>query len=141
MHPNNFSKICLMETLKHQEIDMNTVCRSQHPAYIIAMHNEMLLFANDTALAANQKKLDEFVGENVATLSFPEELEKRNRLLQIDKKLTNYEYKAMNWYKDGDLWRRKTMNLVADIQVIEFGGRICRLGIDLMAEETNRFVD
>ena len=130
-----------MEILNRQEIDMNSLCRSQNLAYIVAMHNEMLLFANDAALEANQKKLDEFVGENVATLNFPEELEKRNRLLRVDKKLTNYEYKAMNWYKDGDLWRRKTMNLVADIQLIEFGGRICRLGIDLMAEETRRFVD
>ncbi|MBP0021083.1 MAG: hypothetical protein J7647_26465 [Cyanobacteria bacterium SBLK] len=130
-----------METLNRHEIDMNDFYRSPHPGYIIAMHNEMLLLANNAALKANQKTLDQFVGENAATLNFPEEFEQRKRLLRMDGKLTNYEYKAMNWYKDGKDWRRKKMNFVADIQLIEFGGITCRLGIDLMAEETNRFVD
>ncbi|MBP0021082.1 MAG: hypothetical protein J7647_26460 [Cyanobacteria bacterium SBLK] len=85
-----------MEVLSCQEIDMNSFCYFPHPGYIIAMHDEMLLFTNNAGLKANQKTLDRFVGENLAILNFPEELEQRKRLLRMDGKLTNYEFKAMN---------------------------------------------
>lgn len=130
-----------METLNHQEIDLNSLWRSSNPSYIITMTNNILVYANDAALEANQKTLDEFVGENFTALNFPEELERLKRFLRMDKKLTNYEMKSMNWYKDGEDWRRKAINIVADIQLIDFGKKICRLGTDLMVEETRRFLD
>ena len=127
--------------MSNLEIDLNSLAASAHPAVIVTMHNQKLLYANDAALSAHQRKIDEFVGQSLIPLIYPDELEYRMKMLRIDKKLTNYEYTAMNWYRQGNLWRRQIVNLVSDHKVITFGGVECRLCIDLMVEETNRFID
>ncbi|MBP0019432.1 MAG: hypothetical protein J7647_18000 [Cyanobacteria bacterium SBLK] len=122
-------------------IDLNSLYSSSNPVYMIDLNTEILLFANPVACANNQKTADKFLGENFAALSYPEELENRKRLLRLDGKLTNYEFAALNYYQDGDFWRRKEVKYVTDFQKIEFFGCECRLAIDLMREETRRFVD
>ena len=122
-------------------IDLNSLYNSSNPVYLIDLNTEVLLFTNPVACSEHQKTANEFLGENFSALSYPDELETRKRLLRLDGKLTNYEFKGLSWYKDGDIWRRKEVNFVTDFQKIEFFGRECRLGIDLMSEETQRFVD
>ncbi|MBP0018709.1 MAG: hypothetical protein J7647_14330 [Cyanobacteria bacterium SBLK] len=126
---------------KKLEFDLQSYYESEHPVYIIAMQDQSILFANPAALLANQKMPQEFIGKDLSPLTYPDELESRDRLLRLDGKLTNYEFKAMNYYKDGLFWRRKEMNFVSDIKKVEFLGVEARLGIDLMMEETRRFVD
>ena len=135
------NNVFLLDPMNDLDVDLNSLFHSTDPVFIVAMHNHRLLFANNAALLANQKQADEFLGSDVAALSYPDELDYRHRMLRLDGKLENYEYKAMNWYKDGILWRRKEMRFVAHYQKVNFLGVECRVGIDLMAEETRRFVD
>lgn len=122
-------------------IDFNHSFSLSDPVYVISMDSETLLFANSAACKANEKTLDEFIGKNIFALCYPDELEQRKRLLRKDKKLTNYEFKAMHWYKNETLWRRKEVNLVVDLELVEFAGVECRWGVELAIEETRRFVD
>ncbi|MBP0018710.1 MAG: hypothetical protein J7647_14335 [Cyanobacteria bacterium SBLK] len=132
----------LMQAMtKKLEFDLQSYYESEHPVYIVSMQDRSLLFANPAALLANQKMPQEFLGKDFSPLSYPDELEARDRLLRLDGKLTHYEFKALNYYRDGILWRRKEMNFVSDIKKVEFLGVEAQLGIDYLAEETRRFVD
>lgn len=120
------------------KLDLNELYRSPHPTYIVTMDGEILLFANPAAFSANQNILDRFFGQSFAAFSYPEELESRKSMLRSQKKLTNYEYKGLNWYQDGDQWRRKEVKIIGEQSIVEFLGLECRLSIDLKTEENRK---
>lgn len=122
-------------------IDFKSLYESSRPVYLIDMNAEILLFVNPATCSQHQKSDEDLLDDTITHLTYPDELEKRKRLLRMDGKLTNYEFKAMHYYKDGDLWRRKEVRIISDFQRTEFFGFDCRLVIDLMVEETGRFID
>ncbi|MBP0017436.1 MAG: hypothetical protein J7647_07750 [Cyanobacteria bacterium SBLK] len=127
--------------LNDQDVDINGLFNTPDPVYMIAMESEQLIWANPAAVSANQKTFQDFIGDNVACLNYPDELAERKRLLRKDGQLINYECNLMHWYNDEEKWRRKEVEIVVDIQKIDFWGTECRLGVELMVEETNRFID
>lgn len=128
--------------MNNQAFDLNSLYALENPVYIITLDSQKLLFANEAAVLKQQKKpSDNFIGENVSCLSYPEELESRIRMLRSDGKLINYHNKALQWCKNEQKWLRQEVNLITDIFKIEFLGVECRLAIELFTEETGRFID
>lgn len=123
------------------KVDINKLFNSPDPVYLIDMNSENLILTNPAGAFANQKTFKEFIGDNIACLAYPDELAKRKQLLRKDGQLINYECKLMRWYNDEQKWRRKEIEVIADVQKIDFWGTECRLAVELMIEETNRFID
>ncbi|MBP0017437.1 MAG: hypothetical protein J7647_07755 [Cyanobacteria bacterium SBLK] len=123
------------------KIDINELFNTPDPVYMVALENEQVIWANPVGVSANQKTFQDFIGDNVSCLAYPDELAERKRLLRKHGKLKNYECKLLRWHHDEEKWRRKEVEIVTDIQKIDFWGTECRLGIELIVEETNRFID
>ena len=127
--------------LNDQDVDINRLFNTPDPVYMIAMQSEQLIWANPAAASINQKTFQDFIGDDMACLNYPDELAERKRLLRKDGQLINYECNLMHWRNDEGKWRRKEVEIVVDIQKIDFWGTECRLAVELMVEETNRFID
>jgi len=112
----------------HSEIDLTEAYNSTLPEYLTSLFDREILWCNPAALLANQKTLRQFQGTNAASLSDPNELDRRCEILTRNESLTEYEYQGFRWFFDEDarIYRRKGMQFVGSFKTISnFYGEKC----------------
>ena len=120
------------------ELNYSALYNSERPTYISQLVDQVNVFANPAALAAQGKKPSEFLGQNAYALNEPEELEYRCDRISSNETLREYEYQAWRWYFDlnANRWRLKRMAFVSNFRLLRnYLGQPCWLGQVLNAEE------
>lgn len=127
--------------LSRPNLIMTELYHLKYPAYITLLGIEESPFYNlADSLKMPEAPPSKFV-KYTQELVYPEELENRNRLLGADGRLKEYSYKALRWYKQEELWRKKEMSFVVDFSLCEYMGQPARIGITKHEEELSKFVD
>ncbi|MEM9543749.1 MAG: hypothetical protein AAGA60_30220 [Cyanobacteria bacterium P01_E01_bin.42] len=114
--------------LSHPDQILNTLYSLESPVYITGMDEEQTLFYNPAVQQALSHASDERIRNCSLALNYPDELRHRNDLIKKDKNIPNYEFKALRWVKDGEIWRRREMEFVSNFAFCEYLGipaRVC----------------
>ena len=111
------------------DIDLNEAYQSDKAVYLTEMESQVILFANATALNANNKKPQQMIGSDCIALWDDLVLATLHDYLENDGKLTEYKYPGYRWAlnEDGRTWRRDRYIFVSNYQFIpNYLGVRCR---------------
>ena len=147
--PNKgFDSQMLTLTSAELPVDLTEIYKNENPVYFTNMIDESIMFCNPKALEAQQKTVQQLLNRSSLPLNNHDELAKRNRLIQTDKKLTGYEFVAWRWFQTMEsingvtyeTHKRKEHSFVGNFMMFDFLGVPCRMSEIVVAEPLTKVI-
>ena len=94
---------------------------NEKAVYVTRNNDHTILYANPTALRANNKAPEEIIGKDCIALWEDEVLVRLDNQLRQDKRLIEYEYPGFRWATDGEgrTWRRTPYIFISNYWLLE----------------------
>lgn len=126
------------------DLDWNAIINGENPVYISQMEDQHNLFINTAAVSAQSgKPPKEFLAATAHALNSEEELQNRCKFLLRDGSMTEYDYRALRWYRDPEsgIWVRKHMDFISNFWKIDYLGQPCWMVEVLEAAPRDKHLD